>query len=322
MEKMAAQRASQLASRKELEDSFQSGLKALSAKQYETAIHLLSRASELDPKQSAIWANLADANSGLAGTKSGTDRNSLYLKSIEYYGKAIELKPDEASFLNNYAICLGHLSRVEEARAALDKAIRINPEKANTYYLNLGAILHEAHQDRAAIEAFQRIPATAPEYDRAVTQLNEVLKDNPALKSTAYLRSAAFASTLNTFVEAAKTRFQDLRGKELARDQGTAVWDSKVTIPGADNCVIVVSSQSELVCTLTMSRTKDGLRPEYRQVASAVAAALPSNWHAVERELPDGPAYVFTGPHIEVHVSVALNQGSYGLGISLVTYGQ
>ena len=148
MEKMAAQRASQLASRKELEDSFQSGLKALSAKQYETAIHLLSRASELDPKQSAIWANLADANSGLAGTKSGTDRNSLYLKSIEYYGKAIELKPDEASFLNNYAICLGHLSRVEEARAALDKAIRINPEKANTYYLNLGAILHEAHQDR------------------------------------------------------------------------------------------------------------------------------------------------------------------------------
>src|ERR1039458_663556 len=78
MEKMAAQRASQLASRKELEDSFQAGLKALSAKQYETAIHLLSRASELDPKQSAIWANLADANSGLAGTKSGTDRNSLY----------------------------------------------------------------------------------------------------------------------------------------------------------------------------------------------------------------------------------------------------
>ena len=73
---------------KELNDAFSAGLAAMQAKDYDTAITSLTKASELDPKQVAVWAQLADAHVNAAMKKTGPEFDAEMAKGIESYTKA------------------------------------------------------------------------------------------------------------------------------------------------------------------------------------------------------------------------------------------
>jgi len=84
MEKAIKEREGSMKKNKELNDAFNTGLTALQAanaskdpaeksKQYDVAVASLTKASELDPKQVAVWAQLADAHVGWASTKTGPE---------------------------------------------------------------------------------------------------------------------------------------------------------------------------------------------------------------------------------------------------------
>jgi tetratricopeptide (TPR) repeat protein len=170
LEKTLKEREGQLKQHKELNDAFNLGMTAVAEKQYDQAIRALTKASELGPKELAVWANLADAYMKLAGTKTGPEFDAAAAKGLDAYSKAIDIKPEDAATHNNYALALVQAKKIPEAQAELTKAAQLDPTNAGKYYYNLGAVLTNANQSDAAVEAFQKAIAADPNYAEAYYQ--------------------------------------------------------------------------------------------------------------------------------------------------------
>lgn len=149
---------------KDLNDAYTAGLNAMEQKQWDQAITSLDKASTLGPKEPAIWVNLADSYLAEAATKTGADRETETQKGMDAYGKAIELKPDDAAIHNNYGRALANARKYQEAMAEMTKAADLDPAGAGKYYYNLGAILVNTGQTEAAVAAFQKSIAADPNY--------------------------------------------------------------------------------------------------------------------------------------------------------------
>src|SRR5215471_14919073 len=170
MEKALKEREQSLQKNKALNDAFVGGMDALKAQKYDDAVASLSKASELDPKQHVVWANLAEAYFGQAKSKTGDEQAGLMNKGFEAYSKALELKPDDAGYHNNYALALARGRKFPEAQAELTKAAQMDPPNAGRYYFNLGALLVNNQQLDAAGEAFKKAIDADPNYADAYYQ--------------------------------------------------------------------------------------------------------------------------------------------------------
>ena len=170
MDKALKEREQAMAKNKALNDAFNAGMTALSAQQYDAAVTSLVKASELDPKQSVVWANLAEAYMGQSKTKTGADQQAVFAKAYEAYSKALEIKPDDASAHNNYALALAKGGKFPEAEGELTKAATIDPTNAGKYYYNLGALLVNNQQLEPAGEAFKKAIESDPKYADAYYQ--------------------------------------------------------------------------------------------------------------------------------------------------------
>jgi tetratricopeptide (TPR) repeat protein len=155
-DKALKERESAMKHNKELNDAFSAGMTAIQAKDYDAAVASFTKASELDPKQVAVWAQLADAHSAAAKKKTGADFDAELAKAIEAYGKAIELNPNDAAIHNNYALALGQAKKFPEMQAELQKSAELDPAKAGQAYYNLGAMLVNAGQSGPACDAFKK----------------------------------------------------------------------------------------------------------------------------------------------------------------------
>jgi tetratricopeptide (TPR) repeat protein len=163
-EKAIKDREASMKKNKELNDAFSAGLAAVQAKDYDTAITNLTKASELDPKQVAVWAQLADAYVGSASKKTGPDFDATMAKGIEAYGKALELNPADAATHNNFALALAKAKKFPEMQSELQKAAELDPPKAGQYYYNLGALLVNAGQSEPAGAAFKKAIELDPKH--------------------------------------------------------------------------------------------------------------------------------------------------------------
>jgi tetratricopeptide (TPR) repeat protein len=162
-EKQLNDKAGEIKKNKELNDAFNAGFNALQAKQYDEAVTNLEKASQIGPTQPAVWANLGDAYMGLAQTKTGPEFDALAQKSIDAYAKSIELKPDDASVHNNYALALAKAKKFPEMQTELKKSAELDPATAYTKYFNLGAIMTNSGQSEAAAQAFKMAIDSAPD---------------------------------------------------------------------------------------------------------------------------------------------------------------
>jgi tetratricopeptide (TPR) repeat protein len=182
MDKAIKERENSMKKNKELNDAFNTGITALQAanaaadpaeksKQYETAVASLTKASELDPKQVAVWAQLADAQVGQAGTKTGPEFDAAMAKGLEAYTKAIELNPNDGATHNNYALALAKAKKFDEMKVELNKAAQLDPTKAGQYYYNLGALMVNAGQNDAAVDAFKKAIEADPKHADSYYQL-------------------------------------------------------------------------------------------------------------------------------------------------------
>lgn len=170
LEKAAKERAAQLQKNKALNDAFNTGYQALQAGQLDVAVENLKKASEVDPTQPVIWSNLAEAYGKAAKTKTGQEQADLYTNGIAAYQKAIELKPDDPAYHNNFALLLAADKKVDQAEAELNKAAQLDPAQAAKYYYNLGAVLVNLGQSEAAGDAFKKAIAANPDYADAQYQ--------------------------------------------------------------------------------------------------------------------------------------------------------
>ena len=153
-----------------LNEAYNAGKTAMDNKQYDAAVESFSKAGELDPRQGAVWASLAQAYEQLAKTKTGADFDTNMQKAAETWTKAIALNPDDAGLHNNYALTLAGGKKFPEAQAELEKAATINPAGAGQYYYNLGALEVNAGQNDAANETFKKAIAITPPYAEAFYQ--------------------------------------------------------------------------------------------------------------------------------------------------------
>jgi tetratricopeptide (TPR) repeat protein len=194
MDKQMKERQAAMAKNKELNDTFNTGMEAFKAKQFDAAVQAFTKAAEMDPKQHVVWAQLAEACVGLGGTKTGAEQEAAMAKGLEAYGKAMELKPDDAGYHNNYALALAKGKKFPEAQAELTKAAQIDPPNAGRYFYNLGAVLVNIGQLEPAGEAFKRAIEADPNYADAQYQYG------------VYLLSKATATPDGKFVPVAGTR--------------------------------------------------------------------------------------------------------------------
>lgn len=169
-EKQNKGREAQIAKNKELNDAYTTGKNALEAKQYDQAIESLAKASTIDPKQVAVWSSLADAYVGSAAAKSGPDAEALYQKGFDAYKQAIDLKPMDAAYYNNFALALAKDKKLDEAKANLDKAAELDPAGAGKYFYNMGALLMNSGQNDAACQDFKKAIDGDPNYADAQYQ--------------------------------------------------------------------------------------------------------------------------------------------------------
>jgi tetratricopeptide (TPR) repeat protein len=178
LEKKMKDAQADLAKHKAVNEAFNAGKAALDkaptetdpgekAKDYDSAIENLEKAKVIAPEQNVIWGNLGDAYGGAAKAKSGADQQALLEKGIENYKKAIELKPDDAAYHNNYALLLALAKKSDEALVELTKAAQLDPPSAGKYYFNGGAVLVNLGQNDAAGAMFKKAIEADPDYAEA-----------------------------------------------------------------------------------------------------------------------------------------------------------
>jgi tetratricopeptide (TPR) repeat protein len=180
-----------------LNDAFNTGMEALKAKNYAASIEAFDKAAVMDPKQVVIWANKAEAHVAFAGAKTGEEQTAELAKGMEAYGKALELKADDPSMRNNYALALAKAKKYPEAQAELDKAAQLDPPNAGKYYYNLGAILTNVNQLEPAGIAFKKAIEADPNYADAHFQYGLFLFSKATI--TADGKTVPVAGTTDAF---------------------------------------------------------------------------------------------------------------------------
>ena len=180
-EKALKARQQQLTKNKELNAAFNAGMEARRLKDYAVAVTHLKKASEIDPEQDVVWANLADAYSNLAGTKTGDERTAAVEAGIDAYRQALALKPD-AAYHNNLGLALIKAGQAEEGKAELQTAAELDPANGGRYYFNLGAVMVNSGNAQGAIDAFRKATEVQPDHADAYYQLATALVGTATMK--------------------------------------------------------------------------------------------------------------------------------------------
>lgn len=220
LEKAAKERAQALAKNKELNDAFNAGMEGLKVKDFPASITAFEKAAALDPKQVVVFANMAEAYVGLAGTKTGEEQSAALNKGMEAYSKALELKPDDAGMHNNFALALAKAKKYPEAQAELDKAAQLDPTNAGRYYYNLGAILTNVGQLEPASIAFKKALEADPNYADAHYQYGLYLFSKATI--TADGKTVPVAGTAEAFQKYLELK-PDGRDAEAAKGMLAAI---------------------------------------------------------------------------------------------------
>ena len=232
MEKQIKERSESMKKNKALNDAFNAGMTAMQAKDFPAAITALDTAAGLDPKQNAVWANLAAAHEGLGGTQTGEAQAASYQKASEAYLKAIELRPDEAGLHNNYGLLMAKMKNLDGAAAELDKAAALNPTGAGQYYFNLGAIMVNTGQNDAAVGAFKKCTEADPKYANCWYYYGNTLSGKMVIQGEKVIPPDGMVAALEKYLEL------DPNGANAAAAQGllstvTTTVETKYVNPDA-----------------------------------------------------------------------------------------
>jgi tetratricopeptide (TPR) repeat protein len=233
MEKQIKEQADRMKKNKELNDAFNAGMEAMTAKKYDDAVAAFEKAAASDPTQQAIYAQLGEAHMKGAEGKTGADYDGHIAKAMEAYTKSIELKPDDPGSHNNYALALGKAKKFPEMQAELKKAADLDPQNAGKYYYNLGAMLVNAGQSEPAIEAFKKAVELQPNYADAYYQYAVSLSAKMSTdKDGNVVAPPGMAEALNKYLELAPTGQNAEAAKGLLAGINAKV-ETKFTDPNA-----------------------------------------------------------------------------------------
>ena len=136
-------------------------------------------------------------------------------KSIEYFTKALELKPDFYEAHYNLAQILMSLNKNDEAIKSLEEIAKIKPDDTENIY-NLGKTYFKKGYLSKAYENLKKISANAPEYDNAKLLIEKIEKRQNELNLEEKIKK--HESLVDT-----QGKFQGVELAEFAAPSGTAI---------------------------------------------------------------------------------------------------
>ena len=181
-EEQLKKRQQQISKNKELNEAFNGGMVAKEMNDFATAVDRFKAASDIDPTQHVVWAQLADAQLSLAQSKVGDERTQILEGAIASYDKAIELEPANGAYLHNKGLALVRSGKLDEGKAALTKAAELDPVNGGKYYFNLGAVMINSNNTEGAIDAFKKATEIDNKYAEAYFQLGTALVGKAEMK--------------------------------------------------------------------------------------------------------------------------------------------
>lgn len=231
-EKNLKDNAAKMAKNKELNDAFNAGVDAQTAKNWDVAITNYEKASQVDPSQHVVWGRLADCYSQVAKGKTGADRDATYEKANAAYVKAIEIKADAPEYHINYAIALANEKKIADAQVELQKAIALDPTQAGKCYYNLGAVLTNTGQTEEALTYFKKAIDADPTYADAYYQYGIALMSKVTIGADGKMIAAPGTSeAFNKYLELAPTGPNAQPAKDMLTSLGATI-DTGFSKPG------------------------------------------------------------------------------------------
>jgi len=110
-----------------------------------------------------------------------------YSVAVDYYNRALQSRPSDASVRTDMATAYWYLGNIEEAIAQFDKALAVSPTNPNTLF-NLGLVKWQGKHDSAgAIALWKKLLDSNPNYeqkDKVLQMLSDVEKQTSAKLST------------------------------------------------------------------------------------------------------------------------------------------
>ena len=193
---------------------------ASKAKDYDTAIGILTEAAQIDPTRDLIWFKLADAYSGSADKQTAPAEKTKQLQSaVADYQKSIDLaekaqqaggKADTATlaaYYNNMGSGYARSNNSDAAAQAYNHAAQLNPAGAGQYYFNLGAVLtnangsNDAVMRKAAVDAFDKAIAADPQRAEAYYWKATNLIGGATLQGDKMIAPPGTAEAFNKYLE-------------------------------------------------------------------------------------------------------------------------
>ena len=224
LKKAASEREAEIKKRQALVSTFDSGMAALKAKDYDAALTQLQAAADADPTQHVVLAQMGEAYNGKASQAAGPEKKQWFEKAAESYEKAIAIKADDASYHNNYALALVNVGKVPEGQAELVKAASLDPTNAGRYYFNLGAVLVNMNNIKEAAEAFRKATEADPNFADAYYQLGITLTGMASVDSSGKIAPApGTQEALQKYLELAPDGPNAAAAKSLLETMGGSV---------------------------------------------------------------------------------------------------
>jgi tetratricopeptide (TPR) repeat protein len=200
-----------------LNDKLNAARAASTAGDYDTAISTLNEANQIDATHNEIWASLGDTYRLSAAKQTDTaEKQKRYETAAADYQKAIDLRnasdtakkdPDNniklAAYYNNLADAYQKARKTDDAVAAYNKAIELDPAHAGGYYFNIGAVLTNAGNVDGAIAAFDKVIAADPTKAEAYYQKGVNLIGKATLKGDKMIAPEGTAEAFQKYLELA-----------------------------------------------------------------------------------------------------------------------
>ena len=111
-------------------------------------------------------------------------------RAVELIGRAVEVRPDDASARGNLGLVYRALGRLDEAEGALRRAVQINPA-SDRVHASLGVVLRDRGDLAGAEAALKHALQLNPGNDEALSNLASVCKElNRHAEAEAHFRAA------------------------------------------------------------------------------------------------------------------------------------
>jgi tetratricopeptide (TPR) repeat protein len=203
---------------------------------FETAISTMKQATEMDASYDILWFKLADYYRMSAPKQADpAAKKERYSLAAENYQKAIDTKlahPDPkdkdpngklAAYYNNMADALSRTGKVDDAVAAYNKAIELNPAGAPGYYFNIAATLTNAGRPDEANAAFDKVIAADPTKAEAYYQKGVNLLGKATIKGDKTIAPDGTAECFQKYLELAPNGPNAQSAKDLLASLGATV---------------------------------------------------------------------------------------------------